>query len=162
MKRALASAGVPSVLEPVGLDRGDGRRPDGLTLFPYTQGKSLIWDATCTDTYAGDSIVACAADPGAAARAAEARKRRRYEDLAQRYRFEPLAVETTGVLGPAFANFITDLGRRVAVATGDISQRDRLAAAASISCCTARQQHLLANLVVVFPFLILGIFFCYM
>ena len=52
VKRALAAAGVPSWLEPVGLDRGDGRRPDGLTVFPFSRGKSLCWDATCIDTFA--------------------------------------------------------------------------------------------------------------
>ena len=30
IKRALQKAGLPSVLEPNGLDRGDGSRPDGL------------------------------------------------------------------------------------------------------------------------------------
>ena len=34
VKRSLASAGLPSVLEPLGLDRGDGKRPHGLTLSP--------------------------------------------------------------------------------------------------------------------------------
>ena len=28
-------AGFPSQLEPVGLDRGDGKRPDCITLFPF-------------------------------------------------------------------------------------------------------------------------------
>ena len=31
---SLGSAHVTSVLEPVGLNRGDGKRPDGLTIFP--------------------------------------------------------------------------------------------------------------------------------
>ena len=34
IKRALQKAGLPSVLEPPGLDRGDGSRPDGITVFP--------------------------------------------------------------------------------------------------------------------------------
>ena len=29
------AAGFPSQLEPVGLERGDGKRPDGITLFPF-------------------------------------------------------------------------------------------------------------------------------
>ena len=60
VKRSLSTAGIPSVLEPVGLDRGDGKRPDGLTTFPFTSGKFLAWDATCTDTFA-DSVVASSA-----------------------------------------------------------------------------------------------------
>ena len=46
IKRALDAAGFPFQLEPVGLDRGEGKRPDGITLFPFQSGKSLIWDAT--------------------------------------------------------------------------------------------------------------------
>ena len=119
VKRGLASAGVPAVLEPVGLDRGDGRRPDGLTVFPYSEGRSLIWDATCVDTYAATALVESALEPGSAATAAEERKRRRYEALSDQYRFVPLAVETTGVLGPACASFLAELGRRITACTGE-------------------------------------------
>ena len=119
VKRALASAGVPSVLEPQGLDRGDGRRPDGLTLFPYKQEKSLTWDATCVDTFADSAVVNSSLEPGSAAMAAEDRKRQRYAAIALRYIFIPVAVETTGVLGPAAAAFLTDLGRRITDVMGD-------------------------------------------
>ena len=49
--RALKSSGTPSVLEPVGLNRGDGKRPDGITIFPFSHGKALCWDATCVNTF---------------------------------------------------------------------------------------------------------------
>ena len=119
IKRALASAGVPSVLEPVGLDRGDGRRPDGLTVFPYRDGRSLCWDATCVDTFGATNLPGCTAKVGAAAEAAETRKRRKYAQLSERYWFEPLAVETTGVLGPSSQKFVTELGNRVRACTGE-------------------------------------------
>ena len=60
VKRALAVAGIPSWLEPVGLDRGDGRRPDGVTVFPYSRGRALCWDATCIDTFSQASLIASA------------------------------------------------------------------------------------------------------
>jgi len=44
--RALAAAGVPAVKEPDGLARQGGKRPDGLTLIPYVNGRSLTWDVT--------------------------------------------------------------------------------------------------------------------
>ena len=50
IKRALSSAGFNAVLEPVGLDRRDGKRPDGMTVFPFSRGKCLIWDYTCVDS----------------------------------------------------------------------------------------------------------------
>ena len=39
VRRALVSANIPSVLEPSGLSRGDGKRPDGMTLIPRQGGK---------------------------------------------------------------------------------------------------------------------------
>ncbi|KPI99111.1 hypothetical protein RR46_02328 [Papilio xuthus] len=41
IRRALASSGVPAVLEPNGIVRDDGKRPDGMTLIPWKNGRSL-------------------------------------------------------------------------------------------------------------------------
>ena len=119
IKRALLSAGMPSVLEPPGLDRGDGRRPDGMTTFPFAKGKCLLWDATCVDTYAASVISASATQAGAAATAAEGRKQRRYSELGRRYRFHPVAVETGGMLGQSTISFLKELGQRITRETGD-------------------------------------------
>jgi len=40
------AAGIPAIKEPSGLDRQDGKRPDGLTLIPWRGGHPLIWDVT--------------------------------------------------------------------------------------------------------------------
>ena len=40
IRRALSSAGFNAVLEPFGLDRGDGKRPDGITVFPFSRGSA--------------------------------------------------------------------------------------------------------------------------
>ena len=53
VKRALKKAGLPSVLEPPGLDRGEGPRPDDITVFPFSGGRTLVWNCTCADTFAG-------------------------------------------------------------------------------------------------------------
>ena len=45
--RTLSSAGIPSRLEPPGLSRSDGKRPDGVTLAPWSSGRPF---ATCPDT----------------------------------------------------------------------------------------------------------------
>ena len=63
VRRDLASAGIPAVLEPVGLDRGDGKRPGDLILFPYSGGMCLTWDAACTDTFADSVLVQTAFKP---------------------------------------------------------------------------------------------------
>ena len=52
VKQALSSIKVPSVLEPNGLTRSDGKRPDGVTLAPWEEGKQLVWDVTCVDLLA--------------------------------------------------------------------------------------------------------------
>ena len=119
IKRSLSAAGIPSWVEPVGLCRGDGKRPDGLTIFPFTQGKNLTWDATCCDTFCKTAVNDCAISPGAAANKAEDQKRSLYRELEQKYRFEPVAIETTGVLGKTSAKFVSELGRRIAARTGD-------------------------------------------
>ena len=52
IKRAFETAKFPARLEPVGLSRSDGKRPDGATVMPWSHGQLLVWDATCPDTMA--------------------------------------------------------------------------------------------------------------
>ena len=63
----LINAGIPSVKEPSGLSRTDGKRPDGATQIPWSSGKSLIWDVTVTDTLAASNISLSSAAPGESA-----------------------------------------------------------------------------------------------
>ena len=58
IRRSLQSINVPSTLEPLGLSRDDGKRPDGMTLFPWKKGKIMVWDYTCSDTLAKSYIQA--------------------------------------------------------------------------------------------------------
>ena len=39
VRHAMVRANIPSVLEPSGLSRGDGKRPDGMTIIPWQGGK---------------------------------------------------------------------------------------------------------------------------
>ena len=73
LHRAMTSAQIPSRLEPSGLVRSDGNRPDGVTLVPWKNGKSLIWDATCPDTLAWSYRTAATSSTGAVAAGAESR-----------------------------------------------------------------------------------------
>ena len=43
------------MLEPSSLNRDDGNRIDGITVYPYSRGRFLIWDATCVKTFASSS-----------------------------------------------------------------------------------------------------------
>ena len=117
--RSLRAAGVHSTMEPVGLNRGDGRRPDGITIFPFSRGRNLCSDATCVNTYGEYSVNDAAVEVGQAAARAESNKRNKYPELVRRYRFEPIAIETSGVFGPSSKNIIHEIGRRLTERSGD-------------------------------------------
>ncbi|KAG1652786.1 Retrotransposable element SLACS protein [Nymphon striatum] len=118
VKHALGVAGFPSQLEPVELDRGDGKRPDGLTTFSYKMGKSMVWDVTVVDSYAATNINASAIKASSAAANAEEAKSLKYAALSQRYIFEGLAFVTSGELGPNAARVINEIGDMMRRSTG--------------------------------------------
>ena len=71
IKRALQKTTLPLVLGPLGLDRGDGSRPDVLTVFPFSEGRNLVWGCTCVDTFAGVHLNRSAMKAGTAANSTE-------------------------------------------------------------------------------------------
>lgn len=117
--RALTRAGVPSIKEPTGLSRTDGKRPDGLTLVPWQGGRSLLWDATVTDTMASTYLPLTSVTAGAAAEAAASRKCTKYQHLMNQYQFVPLAFETMGPINNDGLDFICELGNRLSIIAGD-------------------------------------------
>ena len=106
VRRGLSAAGIPSMLEPPGFDRGDGKRPDGITVYPYSRGRFLIWDATCFNTFASSNIMRAALAAGSVADAAEVRKIAKYAVLGRRFIFQPVAVETSGAMGKSAIQFL--------------------------------------------------------
>ena len=117
--RALSAAKIPSRLEPVGIYRSDGKRPDGITVVPWERGQLLVWDATCSDTFAPSYTTYATREAGAVAALAEERKKAKYQHLDASHCFVPIAVETAGAFGPQTRAFLKDLGRRITRATGD-------------------------------------------
>ncbi|KAI5636353.1 hypothetical protein NE865_10937 [Phthorimaea operculella] len=113
VRRALVSAGVPCVLEPPGLSRTDGKRPDGLTLIPWQRGRCLLWDVTCVSTYAASHLQGSVRAAGSAAEKAAGLKHAKYTDLELAYDFVPLAVETAGAWGSEAIKFVKEVGRRM-------------------------------------------------
>jgi len=92
----MAKADIPALKEPSGLLRTDGKRPDGVTLLPWKQGKCVTWDVTVSDTLAQSNVHETSQTPGASAEAAAERKTNKYTSLAQSYLFVPVAAETMG------------------------------------------------------------------
>ena len=68
----------------VGIDRGDGKRPDGIKVFLFFMGKNPCWDVTCVDTFAETNLNSSVVAPGYAALKAEKSKQRKYSALEAR------------------------------------------------------------------------------
>ena len=119
IKRALASAGIPAILEPNSLSRSDGKRPDGLTVLPWSNGRCIVWDFTCPDTLAPSHLNRAVVSPSSVANDAESRKSTKYTSLSALYKFTPIAIETIGALGDEALSFLQDLGHRIAAVTAE-------------------------------------------
>ena len=120
--RALRRAGIQATKEPLGLLREDGKRPDGVTLIPWSRGKCVAWDVTVPDTYAASHVQQTSKCPAAAADQAAAKKRAKYQSIVQTHLFIPVAVETSGALNKEATEFLQEIGRRIEDETGDIKE----------------------------------------
>ena len=131
--RALKLAEVPATLEPLGLSRCDGKRPDGASLLAWKGGKPLVWDFTCVHRLATSYTEKAKLDGSSVASAAEQRKYKKYEDLAPQCVFQPIAVETLGGLGEDTLCFLREVGHRISACTNEpratVHLRQRLAVA---------------------------------
>ena len=105
--RSLSTAKTSSRLEPQGLLRTDGKRPDGMTITRWSTGRPLMWDATCPDTFAASYI------------------------------FTPIAIETSGAIDPRSRAFLKELGRRLRCETGEANSTSHLmqSGRAAWKCC---------------------------
>ena len=80
---------------------------------------SLCWDATCVNTFAESSVNDSAVEAGRAAAKAELSKRAKYPDMVRRFRFEPIAIETSGVYGPSTCVIVQEIGKKISQISGD-------------------------------------------
>lgn len=129
IKRSLVAAGIPAVLEPPGVCRGDGKRVDGMTLIPWKKGRALLWDATCRDTVAFSYIDKTSVKAGEAARGGEIVKSQKYKELEDRFLFCPFSVETFGPWGVEAKRLIREISLKIPKegALGFITQRISIA-----------------------------------
>ena len=117
--RSLTAAGVPCQVEPQGLSRNDGKRPDGVTLLPWRNGRPLIWDATCSDTFAPTYSSMASVRAGAVADATETRKAAQYHHLLATHIFAPVAIETSGNFGSDTHLFLKEISKRLKSSSGE-------------------------------------------
>ena len=120
IKRGLDQAKITSTLEPLGLSReGDGRRPDGLTLTTWTEGKCLIWDFTCADTLCESYVKKASKNACSAAAEREDKKVEKYVNLSDNYHFVPVGAETYGAFGPQALKLLKKIGGKIRDITGE-------------------------------------------
>ena len=119
IRRALVSGGVPAVLEPVGVCRNDGKRPDGMSLIPWSRGLPLLWVFTCSETLAPSNLSSSASGANRLANSAESAKCRKYSSLIPSFHFSPLCVESLGAWGSCARSLVRRIGSRVMEQSGD-------------------------------------------
>ena len=118
-RHTLSAASIPASLEPHGLVRGDGKRPDGATHIPWRRGRCLVWDATVVDTFAACHIAGTSTAAGSAAEKADHRKQQKYSQIAVGNEFAAVAFETMGTYAKNAWYFVAELGRRAAKESGN-------------------------------------------
>ncbi|XP_037034393.1 uncharacterized protein LOC119073191 [Bradysia coprophila] len=119
LKRSLVTSKIPALLEPTGCNRSDGKKPDGLTLVPWQNGKPLVWDFTCADTLAPSYVKGNSRTAGFAARTREAYKLRLYRNLTPTYHVVPICIETLGTIGERGLKLIRRIGELLQNVTGE-------------------------------------------
>ena len=99
------------MLEPRGLYRTDGKRPDGVTMIPWEMGKQLVWDVMVVDALVPSRLnQGSLCNPGTTAIEAEARKIENYRELIDNgYIFHLVVLEVQGSLDESSEIFITRL-----------------------------------------------------
>ena len=104
---------VPTILEPSGLFRSDGKRVDGVTVVPWKSGRALAWDVTCCDIFAPSYSTVTASGAGMVARRAEERKKALYDEMVSTHVFILIAIETSGAFGDDTLAFLKEVGYRL-------------------------------------------------
>ena len=120
--RAFQRAAVPAKKEPSGLLRSDGKRPDGITLLPWSSGRAVAWDVTVADTVAESYLGRSSSRAGAVAEFAATKKTEKYSGLPPEFQFVPLAFETLGPPNGEAVELLNDIGRRTREITGEIRE----------------------------------------
>lgn len=120
IRRSLVTINIPCSLEPNGIFRKDGKRPDGMSIVPWTMGRPLVWDATCVDTLAPSHIHGTKIKAGAAAEAAENSKHLKYDNISSAYYFfKAFGVETLGPWGPDAHYLFGQISKKLKDKTND-------------------------------------------
>ena len=90
-----------------------------VTITPWSNGRALVWDVSCWDSFAPSHIHISSARAGMLADHAADRKRETYRDLIPSYCLKSIALESTGVFGQDALDFIHDVAKCSRLITND-------------------------------------------
>ena len=91
-----------------------------MTIIPWANGCSMVWDATCVDTLASTYLRKSAMSPRSAAEMAAKKKHEKYSNLKRDgYIFIPVAVETMGPWASEGRRLFDMIGSQLREVTGD-------------------------------------------
>ncbi|XP_065318826.1 uncharacterized protein LOC135926824 [Gordionus sp. m RMFG-2023] len=107
IQHALKSAQIPSTLEPQGLFRSDGKRPDGISQIPWRRGQLLVWDYSCIDPLAPSNHAINILDQK------EQLKTSKYTEIMNDHCFIPIISTTLGTFGKLALAFFKNLGSQI-------------------------------------------------
>lgn len=85
-----------------------------------------MWDVTVVDTFAISYIAHTSKESGSTGSLAEERKTEKYQSFLERYIFQPIGFETTGVWGKGAVSFMKELGKRIKEHNGNPRTMDFL------------------------------------
>ena len=122
ISRAFTAADLPIEKEPSGLISGSSKRPDGASQTPVLKGKYVAWDVTIATTLADSYLAASSIHCGSAANMIAARKVDKYRDLPSQYSFQPIAFENLGPASSSTATFLSFLGGRISMRSGEAKE----------------------------------------
>ena len=119
---ACCRSDIPAVKEPTGSTRTDGKCPDGSTLVLWLAGKCVLWDIMIADTKAPSYTAISSVSTELIAKQSSARKLAKYSKLALSFIFVPIAMESFGLLCAEALTFLSELGRRMSLGTGNVRE----------------------------------------
>jgi hypothetical protein len=118
LSNSLNQLEIGTRLEP--LNAWSGKRPDGISILPWKDGKRLAWDIIITDSFAITYRQKALEGKGSVAEVAEKRKFEAYKGIEENYVFHPIAFESLGEFGPSTKEFMSVVGKALIRKTGDI------------------------------------------
>ena len=88
-------------------------------MVPWSNGRFLVWDATCIDTFCDSHKSTTAREAGGATALAESRKAKELCSFGSHLPGPACSFETRGTIGPESMSFLRNLSKHLRSVTGE-------------------------------------------